>query len=435
MIRWLLISVIVFGLYKSGVWLMDHPGQVMVDWLGFEITLHMTAIAIMFMVLVLVVGYISVLFWKLATWQNRRHMRKKHRTIKRGLEHLTRGVTALAMGDEAVAEEALKKASQALPGEPLPQLLTAQLLQRQGKHGDAHAQFRMLMAHPSTSNLATRKLIEQHVQRSEWAEANRLTEEAQATTPKDQWLILTRIDLAARMNDAAQMLALTEGWQWQSPLTKEQRHRYAALGHYMTAQQNDVPEAKKERSLRHAIGYAPDFLPAIISYAQLLGTQGNFKQARKTLLAAWRAQPTALLIGPILNSLNDEQAETKWRLLKPFMRDGETAVHAMLEAKLAIELEDFAIARTALEKALALEDTRDAMLLMAAVEIAMRDTHAANAWTARAVNAHAGSAWICQDCGDVHSHWQSHCEACGHFDTLKYERPEARVTSVEVAPL
>jgi uncharacterized membrane-anchored protein len=77
------------------------------------------------------------------------------------------------MGNEDVAEEAIGKALLALPGEPLPQLLSAQLLQRQGKHADAQVKFKALMDHSATSELATRRLIEQHVSREEWGEATR----------------------------------------------------------------------------------------------------------------------------------------------------------------------------------------------------------------------------------------------------------------------
>ena len=73
--RWIVIIAIAFGLYKGGAWLLDHPGQVMVDWLGFEITLHMAAIAAILLVFTLAVGYLSVLLWKLVTWPARRRSR------------------------------------------------------------------------------------------------------------------------------------------------------------------------------------------------------------------------------------------------------------------------------------------------------------------------------------------------------------------------
>ena len=73
------------------------------------------------------------------------------------------------------------------------------------------------------------------------------------------------------------------------------------------------------------------------------------------------------------------------------------------------------------------------VLLMADVESKLRNNQAANSWTARAVDAPLGPTWVCHDCGTVHETWEPHCTACGHFDSLRYERPEARITSVELS--
>jgi HemY protein len=434
MIRWLFFIACIAALYYGGAWLLDHPGEVVVQWLGLEITLHIVALAAVLVLFSIVIGYLSVLLWRLGTWPARRRARKQQRTLKRGLEQLTRGVTALAMGDEKLAEDALKKATLALPNEPLPQLLTAQLMQRQGKHMDAQIQFKALMQHPSTAGLATRKLIEQHLQRREWANAMTLTQEARKTSPRDNWLTLTLLDLCAREKDATQMLALTEGWQWQSPLTKEERHRYAAIGHYLLAQQVENPR-KKEQALRHAVGYAPDFLPAVVEYAQELLTQESPRRARKWLLEAWKKSPSSLLIAPILECLEHESPRAQARLLKPFMAKKMEAAHYHLAARHAMHAQEFARARAELEQAIALEETKETILLMAEIESELRSNQAANSWTARAVDAPTGTTWVCMHCGHLHATWKSHCDSCDHFDSLCYERPEARITSVEVATI
>lgn len=431
MIRWLIFIGVIASLYFGRQWLLDHPGEVNVSWLGLDITLHVALLGFALLVFSLAIGYLSVLLWRAATWQSRRRQRKQHRTFKRGLEHLTRGVTALAMGDEDIAEEALKKARLAMPNEPLPQLLTAQMLQRQGKHTDAQAQFRALMHHPSTAGLATRKLIEQHLARHEWREAMRLTEEARKESPRDAWLTQTMIDLSAREGDTAQMLALSEGWQWQSPLTKEERHRYSALAHYMAAAQSDN-ERKKEQSLRHAVGYAPDFLPAIVDFATLLISQKSNSRARKWLLEAWKTKPSPLLIPPIIDSISNVEGRSQQRLLKPFLRGEMTGTHHMLAAKQAMLINDLGRARTELEQAVRTEETKEAVLLLADLETKLRNNQAANSWTSRAVDAPLGQTWVCHDCGELHETWVAHCNACGHFDSLRYERPETRITSLEL---
>ena len=100
----------------------------------------------------------------------------------------------------------------------------------------------------------------------EWLQATRLAEEARTEMPKDRWLALTLIDLYARDKNAIDMLALTEGWQWQSPLTKEERHRYAAIAHFLAAGVQKNPHLKTQH-LRHSVEYAPDFIPAITADA------------------------------------------------------------------------------------------------------------------------------------------------------------------------
>lgn len=419
------------GLLVGGQWLMAHPGEVVITWFGYDITLHIAVVAALLLMLMLVVIMLSVGFWQMFTWGSRRRARKKYRTLESGLKQLTLGVTALAMGDESEAQAALKKASALLPADPLPQLLTAQLLQRQGKHEDAQVQFKQLMQHEVTAALATRKLIEQHVTSRSWGEATRLTEEARLEAPKDRWLVLTLIDLYAREGKCNDILKLTEGWGWQSPLTREERNRYAALAHYLASIKQ--PDARrKEQSLRHAVGYAPDFLPAIIDFADVLMADNATSRARKWLLTAWEKAPSELLIEPILATIADESPRAQQRLLKPFVKSGATVYHHLLAGEQAYDAGDLDRARTALEAALLLAENKHALSLMAEIEKKENGTDAASVWLKRAAIASAGEEWVCDNCGMVHPKWFAHCTSCQHFDSLRYTRPESRITSVEL---
>jgi uncharacterized membrane-anchored protein len=416
----------------AGQWLLAHPGEVSISWFGYDIVLHTAIVAALALILSLVVALISIMLWQVLTWPKRRRTRRQYHTLASGLNQLTLGVTALAMGDEEAAHTALKKAATALPNDPLPQLLTAQLLQRQGRHEDAQAQFRALMQHKSTAALATRRLIEQHLAALEWHQAQMLAEEARTSAPKDRWLILTLLDIHARNHDYAAMIALTEGWQWQSPLSKEERHRYAAIAHTLAAGKQTNPRLAAQH-LRHAVGYLPDFLPATIAYASALQASGELRRARKWLRAAWLKSPEQLLIDPILATITDESPRAQARLLKPFLKHEPGAVHYLLSAQQAFDVDELERAKTVLEQSLALEESKAACSLMADIEKESRGSDAANAWLARALDAPAGKGWICLSCGSSHTAWQSHCHGCEAFDSLRYERPEARITSVELA--
>jgi predicted ATP-dependent serine protease len=70
---------------------------------------------------------------------------------------------------------------------------------------------------------------------------------------------------------------------------------------------------------------------------------------------------------------------------------------------------------------------------MADIEKKLRGVDAANGWLARALEAPSDATWVCDHCGAQHALWAAHCSSCQHFDSLRYERPETRITSVELA--
>lgn len=432
MARFILFLILMVPLVLAGNWLLANPGEVNIHWFGYDITLHVAVVALALLMFGMALAFITSLMWQLASWPERRRARRQYRTMAKGLAQLTRGVTALSLGDEAGAQVALKKALAALPHEPLPQLLSAQLLQRQGKHDQARVHLNALMRHEITAPLATRKLIEQHLARAEYSSAIHLAETAHRDAPKDRWLALTLIDLYAREKNPSAMLALTEGWQWQSPLSKEERHRFAALAHYIAAQADETPRVK-EQHLRHAVGYAPDFQPAAIAYAELLLAQGETKRARKWLRETWDAAPSLLLIAPILKSIDGESPRGQARYLKPFMKGSPHVVRELMAARQAMNVGEPELAKVHALKALELEECKESLAMMAEVEKELNGSVGANPWLAQAMDAPHLATWVCLTCGTTYAQWQAHCDSCQSFDSLRYERPEARITSVEVA--
>jgi HemY protein len=430
MAKFVLFLILLVPLIAAGNWLLAHPGVITLDWLGYEVTVHIALAALILALICLAIAMVVVVTWHILTWPERRRARRRYRTLARGLRQLTHGVTALALGDDKAAQVALKRAAEALPGEPLPQLLTAQLLQRRGQHEAARKELRALMKHEATAQLAAHRLIEQHLEDKEWAQALTLAEQLRAEEPNDRWLILTLIDLYSRQQHYAEILKLTEGWKFKSPLSREERHRYAAIAYLLMARAKDDARAKLT-ALRHATGYAPDFLPAVTAYAELLLTDGEQRQARKLLRQLWLKTPDSSLITPILDTLANESPRTQTRLLGAFLYDGNLPLQYQLEAAHAMQLNRPGEAAAALEKALLLQETKDVFARMAEVQKKLHGDDAANRYLARAMDAPIGIGWICQRCGTNHESWQLHCSGCDAFDTLHHETPEARITSVE----
>jgi HemY protein len=433
MIRFLVFILLLIPLMLAGDWLLSNQGQITIQWFDYTIQIS-TALAVFTLAACFVlVTVIFLLLAQLVQWPERRRARKRYRTLGRGLTHLTQGFTALALGDDMAAMASLKKARLALPNEPLPQLLSAQLLQRQGKHEEARGFLRALLKHDATAELATHKLIEQHMTRREWSQAIALAEPAHRDAPRDRWLLLTLIDLYAHIGNASAMLALTEGWQFRSPLEKTERHRIAALAHYTLAKSADELHIAQQH-LQQAVNYAPEFLPALVEFSTYLATHDASSKARKLLRKAWLIHPSPLLIAPILLSIAAEKERQQPRLLKSFLNEPRRAAHYLLEAQYALDHHEHERAKPLLEAALALEESKHACAMMADVERELRGTQAANGWMARAMDAPTAESWLCDRCGHAHAHWHMHCGSCSAFDSLHFGRPEARITSVEVVP-
>ena len=415
MAKFVLFLILLVPVVGAGNWFLLHPGDVQLTWLGYDIRTSIAVAAAALAMSVLAVALLVIALWQLVTWPERHRARRRYRTLTKGLRALTHGVTALALGDEKHARIALKKAAAALPGEPLPQLLTAQLLQRQGDHEAARGQLRALLKHEATAQLASHRLIEQHMTDKEYDAALALAESLHEHDASDRWLTLTLIDLYSRYGNVAALLRLTEGWKFHSPLSRSERHRYAAIAYYLQALSKTEPRAKLT-SLRHAVGYAPDFLPAIVPYAALLAERGEHRAARKLLLSAWKHTPDSSLIAPILASIAHEKERLQPRLIEVFCNEPKRIADTLLAASHAVARGEYNAALHALDALVS--DSRESLKLRADIAQATQSDEAANRLLARALQAPALAAWECGACGHAHSAWQLHCSHCGAFDAV-----------------
>lgn len=433
MIRFLFLTLLlVVGALLALDWLGQHPGEVHLSWLGYEVQMHIAVLLFVFSATLVLASMLAVMLWQVLRWPERRRLRRNLRVVRRGLEQLTRGVTALSMGDEKAAAEAIRKALSLLPDEPLPRLMQAQLLQRQGQQAAAEQEFRALLSHKATAELATRRMIEQHASRGEWQAARATAEEALAAHPQDRWLTLSLLDLSARMGDYKRMLALSEGWQWQSPLSKEERHRQAALAYYLQSQQTKANHVRLQ-ALRHAVGYAPEFLPATLAYAEALQAHESPRRARKFLLECWRRAPLTALIEPILETMAQETAPAaRARLLRPFIKSPSQAAEYILSARLSLAAGDLAAARAALSAADRLDERAQGLHAHVLLAQAEGRTAAAEDYRLRRERAAANAEYRCTDCLHPHPLWQPHCAQCGHYDTLRPPTADAPSPSTAI---
>lgn len=151
----LAVSVIAFGLS----WLADRPGNLIVQWQGYELeTSVFRAIVILAVLLGLAIVLWSVLrqIWNSPAAVGRFLNRRRE---KRGLEALSSGMIAIGAGDKALATRYAIQARKSLPNEPLTHLLRAQAAQLSGDRVTARRIFEAMLASPDTEQLGLRGLF------------------------------------------------------------------------------------------------------------------------------------------------------------------------------------------------------------------------------------------------------------------------------------
>lgn len=433
MARFILFLFLLVPIAAAGMWLMDHPGFVTVEWFGYEIRMAVALLLVLLSIVLFVTSWLALLFWQLLNWPERRGLRKRLNRTEKGLQYLTRSVTALALHDSHAAERSLHQALNHLPNSALPRLLAAQLAQSQGNSEKSAEHLRYLLADKDTSIFATRRLIDQRMQSKSYEEALALAMQAYQDQPRDHWTTYVLIDLYFRCGRLDDVIKLTTGWQFGSALSREERDRFASIAYYERAVKEMDPLAKV-RALKHATNYAPEFLPAVILLAQHYMETGQSKEALKTLSRAWERESQPALMAMLLALLRPMTPRKQRRMASTLAaRARKSAEAALLEAHIANEQGRFEDAANLLQGAIANHDRKPLYALMAEVAPKVSGKEAdATTWLRRAMDAPSEPRWHCASCGALHAHWGLHCPSCGALDSSVWQQPELSKTEVQV---
>ena len=132
MLRFVFFLAVSCALAWAAVWVVNHPGTVVVQWLDQELILSVgTVIAALF-----AIGALAVILFEVlrvivglpGSWRASRG----RRTQVRGYEELTRGLMAVAAGDLNAARNYHRQAERHLPDNGSLLLLQAQTAQLEG---------------------------------------------------------------------------------------------------------------------------------------------------------------------------------------------------------------------------------------------------------------------------------------------------------------
>jgi len=424
MIRALWIALQLAVLVAVGLWLVDHPGTVSIEWMGWIIEAHVG------LVLAIVVVVPALLFWllrfplRLLGAPKRFKAAALARKRERGYRALTRGMVAVAAGDPETARRMAKEADALLNEPPLTMLLSAQAAQLSGDERAAHDYFTAMLERPETAFLGRRGLLLQATRAGRTVEALEHVRAAASSRPKAKWVAASLFDLEERAGNWSEAEEALRGALRAGAVTPDQARRRRAVLHLEHAlaseRAGDIPDATSLADTAHEL--EPGFPPAAAHAARLNARSGKSKRAFKILGRCWRATPHPDLAQAFALVAADETPLERFRRLVDMTQPVREHPESQLAvAVAALEARLWGEARSRLGPLAESAPSPRVCLALARLEREERsDERAARDWEIKATNSPPDAGWVCRDCGATAPVWSGRCPVCGGFDALEW---------------
>ncbi len=418
-------------LVGAAIWLALRPGEVVIEWLDWRITVQAGF-------LFLVLGAGVFLLWtvyriigavfSLFGWARRF---RERRLRERGQRALLRGLAAVAAGDAKAAGKEARRARDLMPGDTgLVAILEAQAARMRGDRTATRAALETLLGSRDAAFIGVRGLIQLAIESGAPGEAISAARRALELQPRQGWLLKLVYDLEIRMRDwdpAEKTLrrAVRAGAISAGQAVSDRVAMALARADALTL----AGEADKAlREVKAACALDPSFVPAVTRLAGAELAQGRRRRAIARIERAWKANPH-----PDLVSLWEEAAPEKSRTqaavrmkwfqrlvdLRPQSEEGYLAL-----ARVAMECQLWGDARFALEQVGKIRPCprlfRLADMLETRSGLSVRE---GRSWLDMADDAAPERVWICRRTGRVYDRWSPIAEPHGGFNTIVWDIP------------
>lgn len=431
MIRVLVYIAIVFLLAAGFVWLADRPGDLIIDWQGYEI--H-TSVMVAVVGAVLLVALIAIIGAAIrAVLRTPRAIGAFFGTRRRdrGYRALSRGMIAVGAGDMRGAQRAARETQNLLgKQEPLVLLLAAQAAQISGDGTAARAAFTTLTEASETRLLGLHGLFVEARRTGEHAAARQFAEEAMQISSRVGWAGTALFDYQCQAGEWQGALKTLEANAEAGTIDRARAQRLRAVllaGRAMQLEAGAPDEARGLASEAHRL--APDLVPAAVTAARLLTRHGDFRRAARILEAAWKTEPHPEIAAAYADVRPGDSVRDRLKRVRKLadMRPNH-AEGAMAIARGAIDAHDWPAAREALAGLSKVQPSERVCLLMAEIEEGEHgDQGRVRAWLARALGAPRDPAWMAD--GRVFPQWAPVSPVTGRVDAFAWKVPPDRVSA------
>jgi HemY protein len=430
MIRIVLFLIIVGALSLGAAWLADRPGDVVIIWQGLRIK---TSVMVLGFAVVVALAVLLAIWSLIRLVLRSPGLLSRHRQHRRGVrayEAISNGLIAVGAGDIAAAQKHAAAVNRLTPAEPLALLLNAQSAQLSGDREGAERTFRAMASRADTKPLGLHGLFVEAHRRNDPVSARAYAEEAARTAPSLGWASRAVLEARCKDGDWAGALSLLEANA--RTLAKDIYHRQRAV--LLTAHARALEDTDRDRAKALALEaqkLAPTFVPAASLAARLLAEGGQQRKASRIIDKAWRANPHPELAQTYRELRSGESARDKLKRIEGLAAKMPGHIEgALATARAALDAQEFAKARAALEPYLAAPTRRIALLMAELERVERNDVGRAREWLARAVHAPPDPAWTAD--GHVSEHWLPASPVTGRLDALEWRVPVTGMVSLAV---
>lgn len=434
---WLILklAIILFAV----IWTSYHPGTILLDWFGYNITIPLNVfvglfLSVMVVLLALYNGYKS-LFETFRQYKQRR----AYAQLKEWHETLVRTLVNLEFGEKTNTD----KVVQQIKKEKLPDELGLYLLYQYGNANNEDELLKkilpQLLASQDLRQLGLKYQVQTAVSQGNYDLAFTLCEGVVEEKNTSPWLMKAVIFLAVKLKKYQFALDHLRLGLSRKAFDTDYADYMAAVIWFQWAKSegedndNYVPYLEKAHNLNVR------FIRAAIRLSVGLKAQGKADKAAKVLKETWAVRPEAYEIAYEYAALGATALE-RVHLVKELMEVHPDSVAAKIVLTLYyIKAELWGEAKQALDQ---LSDIKRAnhqeavhylQALLAQNE--KGDTHKAYALLEDVFAEKLSKRWRCQYCGHTSTSWQPFCENCDAFDHLDYENAQRKDTPIPLLPM
>lgn len=425
---WYLTKIlVVVGL---AVFLMVQPGDVVVGWKDYTVTIKLGFAAVTLLIAMLAVSFMSEMVTRVSLWPRNLARARADRRRSKGYRALLQSLSAAAVGDHKTANYLAFRAQKFLPEDEsgLPLLLQAQALSRAGKSQGNEEPYRLLLRNADTALLGLQGLTQNAILAGDFQKALLLARQAYRDNPKNHSLLKSIYDLEIRNRLWSDALVTLEKAESKKVILRDDADRdrvaiYLCLGD-MAKRDARLDEAYE--LYRRAYKIDDDCVPAVVRFVDICIALDKRRKALSLLQSAWKREAHPAYI-PVWRSLVPEQKSGKpnvkydwFKWVAAFHPNSEVAQLAL--ARVAIEEGLWGDARVALAAAEKLGSSAEIYELWVLLEEKTSNrADVIRQWLDRAYQAKSGGVWICTKTGRSFPEWVAVVEPEGLFNTLVWD--------------